>query len=382
MARDKKVEAIAPPKVKQKGVSLASRLKKASGSEFASILADNEYPIKGYISLGNYMLNALVSADPFKGLPRGRSIELAGQKGVGKTFIAIEACRNAQKQDMTVALFDSEFANNDNAQMKERGLDTENVIWSGVETCEDLKTQALKMLEEIDGNTDNVIFMVDSIGNLSTNKEMKDSLEGEDKRDMTRAQLLKALFRTVTMRLGYKNVPMIAINHVYASVGSFIPQDVVAGGGGPAYGCSIIVIFSKAQLKDSDNNVVGARITAKTDKNRFAKEKSSVKFDIDFDGGLNLYSGLLEFCVDENILIPTTKLPKNGDVSKVKTFVYKGEELSRKLLTPDFWEKALRAELGDALRKKFEYKSSAEGIIDPEDFDDVEVDGDPELLEE
>jgi RecA/RadA recombinase len=370
----KKVEA--PVK---KTNSLANRLKKASGSEYASVLSDNEYPIKGYISLGNYMLNALVSADPFKGLPRGRSIELAGQKGVGKTYIGIEACRNAQAQNFTAAIFDSEFANNDNQQMKDRGLDTDNVIWSGVETCEDLKTQALKMLEEIDGNKDDVIFLVDSIGNLSTNKEMADSLAGEDKRDMTRAQLLKALFRTVTMRLGYKNVPMIAINHVYASTGSFIPQDVVAGGGGPAYGCSIIVIFSKAMLRDKDKNVTGALITAKTDKNRFAKEKMSVKFVIDFDGGLNLYSGLLEFCVDEGLLVPTTKLPKNGDVSGVKTFAFRGEEISRKKLTPDFWEAYLREELGDVLRKKFKYQSSADGVID---MDEEGEESEAELLQE
>lgn len=357
----------------KKGNSLLQRLKKASGSEYVTVLGDDEYPIKEWISTRNYMLNALISGDPYKGIPTGRSVQLAGQKGTGKTMVAISLLNEAADMGYTGCIFDSEFANNDKSDMQAKGVDVDNTLWSGVETIEDLKFQTINMLDEID-REERTFMMVDSLGNLSTRKETEDSKTGSEKRDMTRPSALKSYFRTVTMKAGYKNVPLVVINHVYADTSSFIPQDVVAGGGGPAFGSSITLLFSKSQLKDGDE-VVGAIIKVKSEKNRFAKEKSTIRFTIDFNkGGIQKYSGLLEFAVDEGILVPDSKIPKSGDVSKVKKFIYKGEELTKKQITPEFWEKALQDGLADVLRAKFKYQTVADelGLVtdDEEEIDD------------
>lgn len=148
---------------------------------------------------------------------------------------------------------------------------------------------------------------------------------------------------------------------------SFIPMDVIAGGGGPAYGVSTTLMIAKSQLKDGDE-VVGAKLRCKTDKNRFAKEKAEVTFTIDFEGGLNLYSGLLDFCYDNKILIPTSAVPKSGDIRKVKGWKLRDVEYSRKEITPEFWEKFLKDELADILRDTFKYKSVADELaIDDEE---------------
>lgn len=360
------------PKENKSG-GLLSRLKKASGSTCASILSDDEYPIRDWISTGNYMLNCLISADPFKGIPSGRSIQLAGQKGVGKTFIAIEIMKNAQKAyGYDGVIWDSEFANNDKKGMEDRGLDSSKILWCGVETIEGMKTETLNTIEEIEPS-EKVIMMIDSLGNLPSRKELEDGYSGSDKKDMTRASALKSFFRSITMPVGFKNIPLIAINHVYAQVGSFIPMDVVAGGGGPAYGVSITVLIAKSQLKDGDE-VVGAKLRCKTDKNRFAKEKAEVVFTIDFEGGLNLYSGLLDFCYDEEIMKPLSAVPKSGDIRKIKGWEYKGVEYKRSEITPEFWEKALADDLGDILRNKFKYQSAVEGLELDDDIDEEEND--------
>ena len=135
------------------------------------------------------------------------------------------------------------------------------------------------------------MIVIDSLGNLSTRKELEDTKEGSDKRDMTRAQRLRALFRTCTVKAGIKNIPIAAVNHVYASNSMFGPPTVVSGGGGPAYANSCTLEFTKAQLKDGDD-IIGGLFTSKASKNRLAREKTKVKFNIHHGHGLARYSGL------------------------------------------------------------------------------------------
>ena len=348
---------------------------KARSTATSFILSDDEFPVKRYISTGNYMLNALISADPFLGAPTGRSIQLAGQKGVGKTFVGLEIMKNALNihKEYIGQILDSEFANSDDKSQRERGLPTEQILWTGIDTIEKTKTEIITQLDDIVKGED-CVMLIDSIGMLPSEKELLEARTiVAEKKDMTRAQALKSLFRTITMPLGYKDVLMVVINHTYASVGSFIPHDVVAGGGGPAYGTSIIVIMSKSALKDGDE-VVGAVIRAKTEKNRFAKEKAEIRFNIEFSGGINLYSGLLEFCVDERWLIPKGAIPKSGDIHKIKEFLFNGREdkvLKYGQLTPKFWEWYLHdGGLADILREHFRYSTIADQI-DEDNFDPI-----------
>jgi RecA/RadA recombinase len=354
---------------KKAGGSLLDRLKKASGSEHASVLSDNAIPIRDFISTGNYLLNAMVSGDPFGGVPTGRSVQLVGDKGVGKTYIAMEIAKQSQLKGYKVVIFDTEMANNDMSAAERRGLDPTAILWSGVESVEDLKFQMINMLDTIDPD-EKIIMIIDSLGNASSDKEIADSKAGDNKRDMTRAQALKSLFRCVTMKAGYKNVLIVAINHVYAVIGSFIPQTTVAGGSGPAYGTSVIVEFSKAQIKDGDD-VTGSTITCKSIKNRMAKERSKVKVELDFNHGISPYSGLLEFCVEEGIIAVIGKIPKTGKIDKVKDFSFRGQDITRKEMTPAFWDTELKGDLGKYLNSKFAYCGAADGILD-EDYENEE----------
>ncbi|MGD0331396.1 MAG: hypothetical protein ABSB40_13285, partial [Nitrososphaeria archaeon] len=377
MAKPKKVknEEEVETEESKKPKSLIERMK-ARSTATSFILSDDEFPVKRYISTGNYMLNALISADPFLGAPTGRSIQLAGQKGVGKTFVGLELMKNALNihKDYIGQILDSEFANNDNRAQRERGLPTEQILWTGIDTIEKTKTEIITQLDNL-VKGDDCVMLIDSIGMLPSEKELIESRTTvAEKRDMTRAQALKSLFRTITMPLGYKDVLLVAINHVYAATGSFIPHDVVAGGGGPAYGTSIIVIMSKSALKDGDE-VVGSVIRAKTEKNRFAREKAEIRFNIEFSGGINLYSGLLEFCIDEELLVvPKGGMPKSGDIHKVKEFLFNGKAdkvLKYAQLTPKFWEWYLHdGGLADILREHFKYSTIADQIDDDE-FDPI-----------
>lgn len=352
---------------KKKKMSFGERLKSAANSDYAQLMGEDEedkFPIRDWISTGNVLLNAQISSRPRGGMPSGRIWQLAGINSCGKTFLMLETAKQAQKMGYFFVLFDTEMANNSKEDLKARGIDIEKLLYIPVDTVESLMTSVLNLLDEI-GEDDRVFIGIDSIGNISTEKEIDDRTEGKGTRDMTRAQGLKAFFRTCTLRAGVKNVPMIAINHVYDQIGGFGGK-VIGGGSGSMYNASIINEFTKAQEKDSKGKeTIGGLITSTTTKCRTAKEKTKVKFSIDFEEGLTLYSGLLQFCIDENLFHKEKQSFKMN--SAIVGDYLKGEVFSKAKMDNEFWEGFLNAFLEKYLTKKFKYQSVSDELgIEPE----------------
>lgn len=358
-------------KAPAKGGSLAERMKAAAKTPYAVLMGvdEDKFAVTEYLDTGNVLFNCLISADPYRGAPAGKIIQLAGPASTGKTYFCLELVKSAQAAGYFVVLYDSEFANNDKADLVRRGIDPNMLLWVGIDTVESLKTAVLNQLDEINPG-EKVAIMIDSIGNLSTSKEINDTSEGKEVRDMTRAQQLKALFRTCTLRAGVKGVPMFIVNHVYAAIGAGpYAGNTVGGGTGSVYMSSIIVELSKAQDKDGDE-VVGAWISAKSVKNRFARERQKVKMNIKFGTGLKRYSGLFEFLYDEE-----QKLTRKGNYYQNP---WTNHSLLRKDFTDEIWEQILQAGAADFLRKRFAYQSGAEDLLD----EDTETTDEAVLLEE
>lgn len=83
----------------------------------------------------------------------------------------------------------------------------------------------------------------------------------------------------------------------------------ISGGRGLYYACSSILLgSSKAKDKESTGDIVGAIVTAKTEKSRFAKEHSKLKYAIKHDGGIHPFYGILEDALESEFV---TK-PKMG----------------------------------------------------------------------
>lgn len=201
-----------------------------------SIATKNDYSrITEWIGLGNYLLNAQVSGSIRKGMPNARSITFSGNSGTGKTFLILNACREAQKMGYFVIYGDSEAAVDEDL-MKKFGLDPNRVRYQPLKTVLQtrhvVKNLCKTLKEKIKGGFEipKIMFIVDSLGNLATEKETDDAVSGSDKRDMTKQQNLKSMFRVITGELAELKIPLIIANHVYASVGSYIPMNVQSGG--------------------------------------------------------------------------------------------------------------------------------------------------------
>ena len=138
------------------------------------------------------------------------------------------------------------------------------------------------------------MFVLDSLGMLSTSKEVEDTEAGKDTRDMTRAQVVKSIFRVLTLKLGKANVPMIVTNHTYDVVGAYVPMKEMGGGSGLKYAASTIIYLSKSKEKDG-KDVIGNIIKCETKKSRFTKENAKIESRLFYDErGLDKYYGLLE----------------------------------------------------------------------------------------
>ena len=272
---------------------------------------DNEYAgiadegveagdVTGFIGTGSYSLNALLSGSIYGGLPANKVTALAGEPSTGKTFYAINIVRQflRDKADGFVFYFESESAIS-KQMLTDRGIDTKRVAVVPVATIQEFRTQAVKILDKYIEDKEKkdrppMLFVLDSLGNLSTEKEMQDISDGKDTRDMTRAQLVRGAFRVLTLKLGKAKVPLIVTNHVYDVVGSYVPTKKMGGGSGLEYAASTILFLSKKKDKDKDNQVTGAIITANLKKARLTIENKKVETLLDYSDGLDPYYGLVD----------------------------------------------------------------------------------------
>lgn len=327
---------------------------KDSGNEYAGFVSDGVAAgdITGYVDTGAYIFNALVSGSLFGGLPSNKVTALAGESSTGKTFFALSVVRSFLVSNPTggVIYFESESAIS-RGMIEDRGIDSKRMIIMPVSTIEEFRTQACRILDkylkEPKDERVPMMFVLDSLGMLSTSKEMEDVANDKQVRDMTKSQLIKGAFRVLTLKLGQANVPMIVTNHTYDVIGSYVPTKEMGGGSGLKYAASTIVYLGKKKEKDG-TEVVGNIIKCEAKKSRLTKEGSKVETRLYFDErGLDRYYGLLELGEKYGVF------PRKGNrVIVGETSVYP----STILADPEkYFTDEVMAQLEEAARQEFSY---------------------------
>jgi hypothetical protein len=217
-----------------------------------------------------------------------------------------------------------------------------------------------------------MLFVLDSLGNLSTIKEISDMVDGKDVRDMTKAQLVKGTFRALTLRMNMVEVPLIVINHVYNVIGSYVPMKDMGGGSGLKYAASITLFLSKSKAKDKDNNITGAVITVRVKKSRLTREEKEIDTLLDHNTGLDRYYGLLQIAADGGLIEQIGAKCKASDGSigakfkfadgteEVETIIYKNPT--------KYFTKTFLDQIDQVAKTVFEYGKTQES----EEEDDVE----------
>ena len=332
---------------------------KETGNEFASLASEGitAGDVTSFIDTGSYSFNALLSGSIYGGLPGNRITAIAGEAATGKTFFALGILKNylEKDKDAGVVLFESENAVSKD-MIEARGVDSSRVVVVPVSTVQEFRSQSIKILDKYlqqpDIERKPLMFVLDSLGMLSTTKEMTDTAEGKETRDMTRSQIVKAAFRVLTLKLGKANVPMLMTNHTYDVIGSMFPQKEMGGGSGLKYAASTIIYLGKRKEKIG-TEVVGNIIHCKTYKSRITKENSQIDVKLTYKRGLDKYYGLLQLGEEAGIFKKVSTRYEMPDGSKV--FGKAINDDPEKYFTKEVLEK-----IDEHARQKFTYGSEEE----------------------
>ena len=281
-------------------MSFLTDVAKEIGNEYAGLVSDgvSAGDSTNFIDTGSHIFNALVSGSIYGGVPSNKITAIAGESSTGKTFFCLGIVQHFldSNPDAGVIYFESESAIS-KQMIEDRGIASDRMLIVPVATIEQFRTQACRILdnyvEQPEDKRQPLMFVLDSLGMLSTEKEIADVAADKQVRDMTKSQLIKGAFRVLTLKLGKANVPMLVTNHTYDVIGSYVPTKEMGGGSGLKYASSTIIYLSKKKEKDG-TEVVGNIIKCKAQKSRLTKENSQIETRLYYDKGLDRYYGLLE----------------------------------------------------------------------------------------
>ena len=315
----------------------------------------------GTIDTGSYVLNAVLSGSIYGGVANNKITVFAGESATGKTFFVLGVVKQflETNKDGCVIYFDTESAVT-NAMMQQRGIDTKQVIKSEPESIQKFRHVALNGIDHYINQDPKVrppmMMVLDSLGQLSSTKELEDTADGSETKDMTKAAILKATFRVLNLKLAKAGIPMLVCNHVYDVVGSYIPMKEMSGGSGLKYSASTIAFLSKKKEKDGQD-VVGNLIRVLMQKSRLSKENKKVSCLLTYDKGLDRYYGLVDLAVDGNIW---SKIGNRIEVEGTKLYekaIYREPE--------KYFTSAVMDKIEEYVKKEYTY-GTFEEEIDPE----------------
>ncbi len=274
------------------------------------IQIEKEIKEKTFITTGVYLLDAALSARLLGGgFATNRITCFAGESGAGKSFLCYSCAKQAQKLGYSVIYIDTEQAI-DLEDLPKFGIDNSLEKFRLIRSnkVEDINMTLSQLIDELKEQKmagfelPKLMIVLDSLGQMASNKEKNDLLKGDIKADFTKAKALGSMFRSINTDLGYLDIPFLCANHTYLTMDLY-PAEKLKGGNGLLYSASVIGFMSKSKLKtgeedDMDLGSSGISVLFKTAKNRMARPKK-IRFDISFANGMNPYTGLDAFCRPE-----------------------------------------------------------------------------------
>ena len=334
-------------------MSFLKDVAKEIGNEYAALVSDGiaAGDTNNFIDTGSHIFNALVSGSIYGGVPGNKITAIAGESSTGKTFFCLSIVQHflESNPEAGVIYFESESAISKD-MIESRGMDSDRMMIVPVSTIEEFRTQSCRILdkymEQPKEDRQPMMFVLDSLGMLSTSKEIEDVANDKQVRDMTKSQLIKGAFRVLTLKLGKANVPMLVTNHTYDVIGSYVPMKEMGGGSGLKYASSTIIYLSKKKEKDG-TEVVGNIIKCKTQKSRLTKENADVETRLYYDRGLDKYYGLLELGIKHGVFQRNGTRIKFGESSVYPKSILASPD---KYFTPEVMQA-----LDEAAKKEFMY---------------------------
>jgi RecA/RadA recombinase len=229
---------------------------KEIGDDYTQLASDID-DTETFVDTGSYIFNSLVSGSIFGGVSGNKITAIAGESSTGKTFFSLAVVKNFldSNPDGYCLYFDTEAAVN-KSLLASRGIDLERLVVINVVTIEQFRQKALQAvdiyLKKPVEDRKPCMFVLDSLGMLSTEKEIRDALDDKQVRDMTKSQLVKGAFRMLTLKLGQANIPLLVTNHTYDVIGCALKGTKIKTPNGN-------IDISEIEVGDYVNTMVGPK---------------------------------------------------------------------------------------------------------------------------
>jgi RecA/RadA recombinase len=353
-------------------MSLLEKLKKNTTIKDSAILAKSKFfDAKDMIPTSIPALNIALSGSLDGGFAPGLTIWAGPSKHFKTAFTLLMVKAYQDKYPDSVVLFyDSEFGS-PKSYFESFGIDTDRIVHTPITDIEQLKFDIMKQLKEINRG-ERIMIVLDSIGNLASKKEVDDALDGKSVADMSRAKQIKSLFRMVTPHLNLKDIPMIAVAHIYMTQEMY-SKPVVSGGTGPYYSADNIYIVGRQQEKEG-TELVGYSFIVNVEKSRCVREKAKIPITVTYEGGVSKWSGLLDMAVESGHVIKPSMgwyARVNKETGEVEPKKYRIKDTD----TKEFWTPILEsASFKEWVNTNYQFSNSVAATLTEESDDEYEVD--------
>lgn len=343
-------------------MSVLDKIKKNSTIKNSAILQSSKFfNDQDMIQTNIPIMNIALGGSIDSGFVPGLTLWAGPSKHFKSMFSLLMAKAYMDKYpEAPLIFYDCEFGT-PKAYFESIGIDQSRVLHVPIMNMEEFKFDCIQQLEKLERG-DRIIFVVDSLGNMSSKKEMDDALEGKSVADMSRAKQMKSIFRMITPYLNVLDIPMVAVNHVYDSTGLY-PTKIVSGGTGVYLSSNTIFIVGRQQQKEG-TDIVGHNFIINVEKSRFVREKSKIPIEVSFEGGISKWSGLLDLSLESGDVIK----PVNGWYSRIDHATGEVEEKRwrrKDTNCKEFWAPVLTSKHFNEYVKTT-YKVSQDSIMDNE----------------
>lgn len=320
---------------------------KKAGEKMEGVSTTAEPP-RYFHSFGNFLLNAIMTGSYDGGVAQSRVQAIAGPSGSGKSFLAANAIREAQKDGAIILVCDSENALDDE-YMEKIGVDTSEdsgYYYRGVRTMSQVITIVSSFIKGYraefgqDREAPKVLIVIDSLDMLMTDTEFenynKSSTIKGDQGQISKQR--KSMLRMFVQDIKELNISMLVTHQVYKNQDLLNGEGTWVVNGAVKYSLSQIVLVTALKLREGSGaaaEVTGIRLRAEGYKTRFTQPYQKITLEVPYGAGMDPYSGLLEAAVSQGLVKQSGAwytLNSTGDKFQRKSFDNVKEKILQELI--------------------------------------------------